>query len=532
MKNLVLSTAVAAAILSGAANATPAIDANNLPVIDPADTNIVYLSGASAARKFIEELLTNSSVPATEALCDQTKPIWKYKDSVNGKKQNAYLCDVNTANPALAAVAKPHLLLFKRSEGGSAQGVSPIVAEAKGAASAIEFLKVAAAPFCSTSLTGLPAVGTLGSITCDYDLADVSKHVSVTPDFGISDVDPGQFKAQNTPAGFDPVSATDVGLLNVQGTASLVFGIPVTTGLRNALQEAQIATGAIDGSCAVGDETEACMPSLSTHQIASIYSGQLESWNQLVVDTTTGAGLFSFASTKPLSDRVHICRRVNGSGTQAQHGIKFLNTPCNAAAQKPATSTFGTPEFVPTVQVHENSSSGDVTDCLNALETGSDIGDFNFFAFNGQFGIPAGPRWAVGIQSLEKNAGLGDDFRFIKVDGVAPTLENVANGTYKDWVELTFQYSLTHGWAGDNKAIADAVIASAGNPVVMSALNGSFNHSFGQSGLLAVPTQYPAAAFGALDLNAPVNPYTHATAFSGADNCRVPAVLPGSSMEM
>ena len=525
MKKLALSLATSAVLLSGAAEAAIQVDANGLPVINPADTNIIYLSGASAARKFMEELFTNSSVPAAEALCDSTQPIWKYKDSINGKKQNAYLCTLSTANPALAGLAKPNLLIYKRNEGGSAQGVAPVIADAKGLAnSAIEFLKIDAA---GCSLSAAPVAGTsLGQISCNYNLNDSTQYVMHTPDFGVSDVDPAQFRGGNRPNGFSDVSLNDIGLLTVQGVAAQVFGIPVTTGLRNALQEAQVAAGKLPDTCVAGDETEKCMPSLSREQIASIYAGNIAKWSQFKFTDTNGnpQDLFNFASSQPGSPIVHICRRVHGSGTQAQHGIKFLNYPCADSATAPKEGNDGIPEFFGQSVVHQLSSSGDVTDCLNELDSGVD--QPNGFALNPAY---TGGRWAVGIQALEKNANLADSFRFIKVDGVAPTLANVVNGSYYDWVELTFQYAKNHAWAGDNKTIADAAIASAGNPVVLAALNQKFVHTFGASGILAVPTLYSATP--ELDLARPVNPFTHATSTRGVDNCRIPTVF-GTELQL
>lgn len=531
MKKLVLSAAVTAAMLSGAAQATPSLDGNNLPVIVDSDTYAVYLSGASAAKEFIEELFTNPNVATADAICDTTKPIWKYKDSVNGKNQNAYLCDVNQSNPSLSGLTKTHLLIYKRSEGGSAQGVAPLIADAKGLpSSAIEFLKIDNAA-CTTSLTGYPAPGTLGEITCPYDLNDPSKYVSQTPDFGISDVDPLQFRGPNTPAGFAPVSAADAGLLKVQAATALTFGVPVTTSLRNALQEAQFGKG----DACVGSDTEACMPSLNKAQIASIFTGQLISWDQITVDDNgTPTGLYTFASNayKPNNDAigasggsypdtVHICRRVAGSGTQAQLGINFLNAPCFEGATSPAVDSGAATEDDGVTLVHAMSSSGDLTDCLNELEAGTDVDPSD------KFSNTYGKRWAVGVQSLEKNANLADDFRFVKIDGVAPTLENVANGKYFDWAEQTFQYSKTHSWDAGEQTIADAVIKSAGNPVVMAALNVDFNHPFGQSGFMAVPTLHTPESNGTLDLNAPVNPYTHATETADSNNCRAPARITG-----
>ena len=529
MKNIILSTAISAVMMSGVAQATPSLNANNLPVIEDSTTYTVYLSGASAARKFMEKLFTSTTVAAADAICDNTKPMWKYKDSLGGKKQNAYLCDINKANPSLSGLTKDHLLIYKRNEGGSAQGVSPIIADAKGsAAAAIEFLKVDST--CTTSLTGLPAIGTLGSIQCAYDLADPTKVTVAIPDFGISDVDPSQFQGVNTPAGFSAVVAADAALLEVKGAAALTFGIPVTTSLRNALQEATFGMG----NACVGSETEACMPSLNKAQIASIYTGQFLSWDQIIVPGTA-TGLYSYLSANGSAnvpsgsltsagawdDTVHICRRVQGSGTQAQHGIKFLNYPCFSAATVPAGDTGSATEDDGITLVHALSSSGDVTNCLNELEAGTDTDAGSDFA------NVYGKRWAVGIQSLEKNADLNDGFRFIKVDGVAPTLANVANGKYYDWVELTFQYSKTHAWDAEEQTIADAIIKSAGNPAVLATINTGFQHSFGQSGLLAVSTLHTANADGSLNLSLPVNPYSHATEGSAVNNCRVPARITG-----
>ena len=106
-KKPALSAAVAAAALSTQVQAAIGVDANGLPIIDESSTYIVYLSGASAARSFVEELITNPNVPAADAICDTSATTYKYKDSGNGKNQNAYLCVLNKAgNPALAGLSK------------------------------------------------------------------------------------------------------------------------------------------------------------------------------------------------------------------------------------------------------------------------------------------------------------------------------------------------------------------------------------------------------------------------------------------
>jgi len=508
MKKLLLGAAISAVMLSNAANAAIPV-VGGKPQFNAANTNYVFLSGASAARKFIERLFAD-----TGEICDAGTTVFKYYDDINGKKQNAYLCELN---PTLGA-AKPNLLIFKRSEGGSLQGVGPVIA-----GTPIEFLQIP-----GVSRSGLSNVGT-GNCTpqgsnefkCDYNLSSI--YSKIIPDFGVSDVDPSQFTGENTTPDFSPVSAADLALLTVKPTAALTFGIPVTTSLRNALQAAQktldpTAELYLGSDCAVGSEAKKCMPSLSKHQIASIHTGKLKSWTDFRVGNSDLVSLANAADV-PGNNRVHICRRVKGSGTQAQHGIKFLSYPCADVATPPVPGNNIPNDNVPVTQVHALSTSGDVTDCLNELETATNAAN----GFNNLY-TAGGKRWAIGIQSLEKKS---DHFRFVKVGGVAPTLENVANGTYTDWAEMTFQYNNDHfnmDLSSDVQAIVTNVIQSLGNPTVLATLNASFDHSFGASGYLAVPQFNAVAANAKLDLAAPVNPYSHGTSTAAINNCRVPAI--------
>lgn len=526
MKKLMLGAAISAALLSGTASAVIKLDGAGKPVITPADTYEIYLSGASAAQNFIDLLLTSTKVPVSNRLCNSTKAIYKYSDNGNGKDQNAYLCVLNPSNPALTGLAagKANLLIYKRSEGGSAMGVSPLVAEANGnvANATIDYLKVDNAANCTVPV----ASGGLSRITCTYTSGNPAFSQAHVSDFGISDVDPLQFRDANTPAGFAPVTTADVNKLTVKSAAAFVFNVPVTLKLRNALQEAQFPvtskcnprnagyTTGFSGKA----ESAACMPSLNTGLITSIMTGKINSWSQLKLGTT--GNLFDNA-VSPAStvsdDRLHICRRVNGSGTQAQLNNKFLNYPCNATATPPAVDTGALPEAVNSAQVHAMSTSGGVTECLNELNAGTNtVGT----SFNNTYG----DRWAIGIQAVDLNANLANAFRFIKVDGVTPTLQNVVNGKYRDWVELTFQYNTKHVFDLSEKLIVEEVIKQAGNPAVLAGLNLTAVNSFGQGGFLAVPQSFAAPANGKLVLSRPVNPLSHGTTTAKTDNCRYPAI--------
>ncbi len=516
MKKLILGAAVSTALFGGAAQAAITVDGNGIPVINAATTYEIFLSGSSAAQPFIESLMTSSKIPAINRICDSTQLIYKFSDTATvGKDQNAYLCVLNTANPALKGLAagKTNLLLYKRNNGGSAQGVNPVVAD-----TAIDFLKVDTAANCAVASTGV-AGASFTKLNCTYTAGNALLSNSQKPDFGMSDVDPAQFFGQNTPLGFAPISATDVDKLTVNAAGALVFGVPVTKKLRNAMQEAQFG---VKHKC-VGAETAACMPSLSSAQIASIFTGKLSSWKQLKL--ANGSDLFSYASAanKPASDRLHICRRTNGSGTGAQFGVKFLNYPCSDVATPQASETGALPEAIAKAQVHENSSAGVVSECLSELDSGTDtVGT----AFNNTYGA----RWAIGIQGTEHNASGSYDYRYIKIDGVEPTLDQVVRGKYKDWVELTYQYNKTHVFDASEKEVVDELIKQAGNPVVMAATNLAAVHTWGQGGFLATPQFFAAPASGIIAKDRPVNPFSHGTTDAATNNCRMPAIYsPGTT---
>jgi hypothetical protein len=528
MKKLILGSAILAALNVTGAQAAINVDGNNLPIIDPAQTNVIYLSGASAVVNFVDNLVTSSSVPGIEKICDTSKKVWKYRDSVTGTDQNAYLCERATTNPDLPT-NKPNILVYKRSAGGSAFGVSPIIAEANGdtATATLAFLKISSA---CTQTTAPVAGSVLGQIQCPYNLNDANQVSLHIPDFGVSDVDPAQFVGNNAPAGFSDVTADDVSKLTVKSFAALAFGAPVSKNLYYALQAAQKTTGMVPASCAVGDESEACMPSLSSAQLASIHSGSWADWNQLKVGDK---GLYEWVQANapaylPPVSYLHTCRRENGSGTQAQSNIKFLHDPCTAAAgaTPPAIDVLalGLGEGDGYPMIHENNTSGSVANCLNELDDGTNAAN----GFDNQWG----KRWAVGILSLERSTSASGKFRFVKIDGVAPTLANVVSGKYKDWVETTMQYWTEHQFSADAtendalKKIADAMIKSSGSPTVIASLNAGFTHTFTSTpgAYLAVPSSFTPVANGAFLASRPVNPYSHATATADTNNCRVPTV--------
>lgn len=526
MKKITLSAAIAAAMLSSGAQAA-------LPVIDNATTLTLYVSGATAAANFIDKLVSSTLVDPVDKICDSTAPIYRFHETAN-TEQFAIYCKANNTgavgvkNPNLPTGAtNANLLVYKRNTGGSGAGVTPVAQNTN-----LSFLTLTG---CTENVAAV-AGGAIGDITCP-NITNSQK-----PDLGLSDVDPIQFKGNNAIGGLD-ISAADVAKLTVKSASALAFGVPVTLDLFKTLQAAQMSLGKISTTnCNIGDTTEECLPSLSKADIATIHAGKWVDWNSLKVgNSATAPGLYDWAASSPVVDGVsvdqflpgdpalHICRREPGSGTQAQSNIKFLNDGCAAAATtlQPAGGNddlLGEGEGAPLI--HAMTSSGRVDACMEDLQSGLDTAP-NFD--NSLYG----KRWAVGIQSLEK---VKSYYEFIKVDGVAPTLNNVVEGKYQDWVENTFQYrnsTSANPLVGAKLTLADALIKSAGSPGVMADINASFVHGFGIGAYLAVPSNH-APSNGRFDAARPVAPFSHAvktgaTTFAGANACRQPTAWGGTA---
>lgn len=501
MKHNSIASAVALAVaaFSGSAMALT-------PTTTPDIT--LYLAGASAEDKniglLVKDLCVSNTLDTYLDLANTAKP---------GASYTAYFCQIDSKKVSGLTVTNPKVLIYKRSAGGSAMGVSPLLGTASSTTSQpIDFMSVSSKN-CSVQSTNVYGC------TVNAGTTDIQQH---TVDMGVSDVNPEMFTGDNTPDGFDPVNATTVkNLLVVKAAAALAFGVPVTKDLRDTLQRAEIVQGRLDAACE-GDETEACMPSLNKEQISSLYAGKVTNWDSFKVN---GQPLSKYASAVPANKLVHICRRVQGSGTQAVTNAFYLSNPCNATDSRiPPASKDSSHNPLAVVSnpltgplVIENSGSGDVEVCLNDFDNGTTNLGANHPTGKGY------TAWAIGVQSLEKNATLSNNYRFVKVNGVAPTLENIANGSYQQWGESTFQYRNTaaKGPKGNALTLLNKIASDAGNTTYVSQVNASFVHPFGASGYLVVPELATPDANGIFNASKPVNPYSHY--FNNKlDNCIAP----------
>lgn len=572
MKKKLLSTAIAAVSLAGFSHGALAL---NIATTQP-DLEI-FMSGASAQDGAITALFKN--------LCGVNNPLNNTLDIYRqGTNHTAYFCTLSAADvPGLSGPKK--ILFHKRSSGGSGQGVTPVLAQTpiqhlninRGATNPCTAHATLANEWVCAATTTDPATYTSASWTI---LPRGFDFVTKTSDSGISDVEPAMFKGVNKPNDAAADFADPTNLMTVKAGASLVFGVPVSDNLYVALQQAQglLATSAnstgvnclpgaygktgafpVAGAAAYTEPTgDECMPSLTKNQVATLFAGQVKKWSELKVDHDNNVGtlpvpLTDAAIVSPggvalayndydlvagaivvtprtvaptdASNNVRVCKRIEGSGTGAVAYANFLNAPCSTTAMSPEFNTN------PTGPVkHEVSGSGDMANCLEDWADGENVTKTitttgNPDVFNTAMNTTLLKAWAIGHQSTENNAKHNRHYRFVKIDGVAPTVQNVFKGKYINWAEATFQYngSGVGAPAGDSKLIIDKIAADAASPaIIASDLNPNFVHAFGQGGYLASnKTNTYLATF---NLASPVNAYSHAPGTLAPSSCRVPVM--------
>jgi hypothetical protein len=323
----------------------------------------------------------------------------------------------------------------------------------------------------------VPADGVLTSYR-DFECTNPTPALEI-PDVGVSDVEPRFFlnSYHLAPEALDQLA--------VHSSHAIIFGVPVNLVLRNALQAARFpASSACNPAnrhyhdpveqppeaVVPKGETETCMPSLSRSQLAGIFSGVLTQWSQIV--NPQGYALAQRSEPNgpiksppgvrpPSDDKVYVCRRVGTSGTQAAYEMFFLNQRC-ASGVRPFVEGES--------HVFLGSVTSDVKACLTNLD---DRG-----------------MWAVGIMSTDNVESLAQDrWRFLKMDGVAPTLANAFSGRWPLFVEQSYQWRGAHS-ERPLQGLKLSLMAHLGMQLadvrVTRDLNRGFTHPWGSAGLMAL----------------------------------------------
>ena len=492
-----------------------------------------YFSGATASAQFVRNSLIDRA-------CDPAGGLTGKEITVYQKDPDDYvvICDL------LPAIGTSTVRVIKQG-GGSGDGTTPVSQPS----SSPLLYPVPSAGFNPAAACAAPVNTQTGAGTpfVFYNNCNIPNVTVNGGDIGTSDVEPKLFFDVNTPSTGIAWTPFDTDQVDVRPLAGLGFGVPATKGLRDALQAlqfptnsachpsnaawddvlptmadvkgdgtmvaldvARIAAGAknptADNSPSLGVATVAdsaqCMPNMSKAEVTGLATGRIRRWNQVQVNgknlitaaTEAGLPVPTFSATNALNmQRVHICRRNDGSGTQAQFNAFFMARPCmsvggsiTAEAMLTAGNTACT--HTGTTVTCNNRGSSDVDLCLDDLQKVTNS--------SGRFPGPVAalaPRyaWAIGVQSTEKNPDLGKGYRFIKVDGKVPSVQSVWAADYFDHYEQTCQIrkdNSTIDPAADGSTLRSIfnTVCTAGMVDLFEA-NQNFVHPWGIGGWLGVP---------------------------------------------
>ena len=449
LNKIAVSCALALATLSSQAYALTAFDAPD------ADLD-VFLSGASAPQAILGGI-ANQLFDAAQGIFvfyDNGGTATNFAD--DGKNYRTYFGVVKAGPGVDATLVGKKVRLQHRAKGGSVFGVEPLVGAQQG---------IASMNVSSTSCVANTVNPTVYGYACSAQGEDTSGSKVApnrVPDFGVSDVEPRMFKAPyNTEPGHAQV---DVSGLTSFGTNAVLFGVPVTTPVPSTTY-------------------------ISKAALAGMLNGDVQDWHQ--VDPAIVAGT-----------NVVVCRRVQGSGTQATYNSLFSHFPCeyNSAAGtgsvRPSTAgdsasvALGTATGTGTVAdpfiispmdgytVVESDSSGKVRDCLKAAKNGSgptgSNGPITFQAGDGSYyriDFGTGNYSAVGTLSLD-SAGQENGWSFRSLDGVASTKANLIDVKYDTVSEQSMQvradlYPATRTM----RKFIDLFIKKAGDPAILAGIS-------------------------------------------------------------
>jgi hypothetical protein len=306
------------------------------------------------------------------------------------------------SNPDLTGTSNPLFIVYN-SFNGAAACVSKLIAPKIDSIAEATVVKVgpdlktktpAACTAYTTAITPwndsaskAPTVGDGSKVVC-------TTVALLKADIAISDVDVPELAGLQPAAAKATLTAFTREPLAMQG-----FGVAVNDNLYKALQTAQLSS-----SC-VGVYSEACQPSISKAQYASLVSAEGS------IKSAVGLGV---GTPGPL----RLIRRDDLSGTQASSNMFFLNNSCNKVNATNARAGALTPinktsNFTDLLVKEEVQTSGVETE-LN--KTGTTDG------------------YAIGVLTLAKAQSSSTNataYKFVKLDGASPNFAKGGTSTYK-----------------------------------------------------------------------------------------------------
>lgn len=497
----------------------------------------VYTSGGAAQDKAYGQVVTTTL--AAPGSVDTFGDVDPATGSVGARWTAFYF----TGNANLGSgLAGKKILLEKRSYGAAGYGVVPLVGNIP-----LEHLVVAGLPKSAWVANGTKQWkqtidGTNAGTYLVKKLSD-GGFLGVDPDILLkpgTENYPEQVTQLTTglpeatwPLTFKEVPKTGGNTFTVVPTGGLVYGVAVTLDLYKVLQAAQKRAGTLPASVVIGSYDEGSLPNLNRNVLASLLAGKIGAWDQIkIIDKTDGNTVKTLLDSDILADAgvlapykesttganltpVAVGRRNKGAAIGAVAYSKFLNYPGALNAFPPASKTIdnAVDEDATLPIVKSPGGAADTGNLLKDWQNGANATGFN----NVTDGLSYAKRWGIAINSADRNSSVtaagtgGDPWRYIRIDGYAPTLENVAAGVYPHWAEGAVLYrtvkTIDPQWALKTKLLK-AFADYLGSPTVANAVNTT--QAWGKTGIFAT-TADPRGFTATVPFNTsnPVIPLTH-----------------------
>ena len=520
--------AVAVSLLSGS-HAALALT----PWTDGTPDFTVYTSGGAAQDKAVAAAV--SSVLAASGSLDTFQDTVVSSQRVNGTLTNittnggAFTAYYFTGSSTLSdtALRGKKILFVKRSLGAAGYGVIPLLENAS-----IDNLNIQGTASTDWSNSGKTHLATIDHAHAGKYLTQVPSHGGLIGvdapallQAGYNYAQPVTEVSTNAPTtpwatNYTPASLAAAGITRV-ATGGEIYGIAVTTDLYKVLQAAQIADGSLTlptGHSIGSYASDGDLPSLSRNFVASLLAGKVQLWDNVEVNVSgTTTSLTSFAGaagvTAPANTVVAVGLRNTGAAVGAVAYAKFLGYPYVAGASIPPAPTPNTSsdEYNAAPIIKGPNGTSDTDNLLNDWQYGDNTTGYN--------NVPASTSgdaspyvqehlWGLAIQTADRNTNGALGYRYIKIDGAAPTLANVGAGTYPDWAEGEVLIS-SHATASESLFLTDFAKALAA-PATATAIDGGFTQPYGGiPGIFATSANTGTAVSVPTSLSNPVVPYTH-----------------------
>ncbi len=428
MMQTTVRLAVATAIAAAAAQSASANDISTYVASGSNATINVYLSGSTA----VDNTLLNAAIEtaAPGGMCAPGTVDVYYVGTNSSYSNRMILC----TGSATSGASGKSLALYKESVVGSANGASPLYLAAEGQPSGASFINpTAISDTACPTVNSHNASGDFSTYTDHSGCPAADETANVIPSAGFADVEAAILRT-STGSTLD-ANATSTYLTGT-GTLDQVWAVALTV---NAYQAIQAAEGLTVNDLAVN------APSLTRSEIAGLVSGDVFQWSDLGIPA-------------PADDQVYICRRDDGSGTEASFEAYFTGARCTIGDQI-VLAEDGASSFA-------NGSAGNVRKCLQNVFAG---GVQPLYYSSGSHTFTGGG-YAIGFQNTEITlanfTAVGSAFRLVAVDGVGPTVANVQNGYYP-YFSTGVSYTIT----SEKSGVTGAVLA-APQLAVVTALQG------------------------------------------------------------